>query len=264
LTSPFKESDAVGAAIDQSLFGKTLSLEFKINGITVTKQGGALQMVMKSSLIKMESMTPSSTSPVLKRQLEIVIGSAFPHELNKDDFTVNATSTKTPGYVRYLNIIKVDQATKKLTVMFGGAESGDFQMSIRHKTYGLIDCTSKILNVGASVSSYTPMKGSIYGGTLLTITGKNFGHLITDNPVSIVHTSGRSVPCYVKSTMATTIKCRLDTKNVLKKEGDEGTMVTFLMTSEEAKCVKPNCDWTYTDKISTIESMKISFDTTAE
>jgi len=57
--------------------------------------------------------------------------------------------------------------------------------------------------------------------------------LITDNPVSITHTAGAAVPCYVKSSMKTTIKCLLDTKNVVKKEGDTGTMVTFLKTSEE-------------------------------
>lgn len=99
---------------------------------------------------------------------------------------------------------------------------------------------------------------------MLTITGTNFGKLITDNPVSITHTSGGAISCFVKSTMATTIKCRLDTKNVVKKTGDAGTMVTFLMTSEEAKCVKPACDWTYTDSIPSITAMTTKYDATAE
>lgn len=152
-------------------------------------------MVMKSSIIAMASMTPSSASPVLKTKIDIVLDSGFPHVLNKADFTVNATSTdvKTPDYVRYLNVIAVDDSSKKLTVMFGGAQSGDFQMSIRHKTYGLINCASKILNVGSTVTSFTPKTGSIYGGTMLTITGTNFGKLPTDNPVRITHTSGAAV-----------------------------------------------------------------------
>jgi len=85
-------------------------------------------MVMKSSIIAMASMTPSSASPVLKTKIDIVLDSGFPHVLNKADFTVNATSTdvKTPDYVRYLNVIAVDDSSKKLTVMFGGALSGDF------------------------------------------------------------------------------------------------------------------------------------------
>jgi hypothetical protein len=39
------------------------------------------------------------------------------------------------------------------------------------------------LDVSASVTSYYPKVGSIYGGTLLTITGENFGEEKTDNPV---------------------------------------------------------------------------------
>jgi len=31
--------------------------------------------------------------------------------------------------------------------------------------------------------SISPKQGSIYGGTLLTIKGSNFGNVYTDNPV---------------------------------------------------------------------------------
>jgi hypothetical protein len=67
--------------------------------------------------------------------------------------------------------------------MFGGAKSGSFQISIRHSQYGLVGTNGLIFDVGASVTSYSPMSGSIYGGTLLTITGTNFGTTATDNPV---------------------------------------------------------------------------------
>ena len=115
-------------------------------------------MVMKSSIFGINSMTPSSVSPVLKTKIDIVLDSGFPYALNKGDITVNATSTnaETPDYVRYLNVIAVDDSSKKLTVMFGGALSGDFQMSVRHKTYGLINCANKILQVGSTVTSFTP------------------------------------------------------------------------------------------------------------
>jgi len=69
-----------------------------------------------------------------------------------------------------------------------------------------------ILDVSASVTSYTPMSGSIYGGTLLTITGTNFGNEITDNPVQISSNGGiNSKDCFVQSTSATEIKCRVET-----------------------------------------------------
>ena len=83
-------------------------------------------------------------------------------------------------------MLSVDDEAKSIECMFGGAESNgahDFIMSIRHSVYGLIDTTLIPLDVTSSVTSYTPKSGSIYGGTLFTITGTNFGSTITDNPV---------------------------------------------------------------------------------
>lgn len=82
-----------------------------------------------------------------------------------------------------MNVIAVDEASKTITCMFGGAWSGLYQIDIRHKAFGLLDTAGLVLTVGSNVTSYTPMTGSIYGGTLLTITGTNFGSEFTDNPV---------------------------------------------------------------------------------
>jgi hypothetical protein len=82
--------------------------------------------------------------------------------------------------------------------MFGGAESGEFQISIRHYSYGLVDTSGMLLDVSASVSNISPKVGSIYGGTLVTITGQNFGDVYTDNPVQISTNGGvGSVDCFV-------------------------------------------------------------------
>jgi len=55
-----------------------------------------------------------------------------------------------------------------------------------------------ILDVSASVTSYSPQVGSVYGGTMLTIQGKNFGKEKTDNPVQL-STGGaaNNVDCFV-------------------------------------------------------------------
>ena len=70
-----------------------------------------------------------------------------------------------------------------LTCMFGGAYSGEFQIFIKHSHYGRLGTDGRVLDVSASVDSFSPQIGSIYGGTLLTIRGNNFGNEITDNPV---------------------------------------------------------------------------------
>jgi len=57
-----------------------------------------------------------------------------------------------------------------------------------------------ILEVRSRVNSISPKIGSIYGGTLVTITGTNFGTQKTDNPVQL-STAGSvgSVDCFVQT-----------------------------------------------------------------
>ena len=119
-------------------------------------------------------------------------------------------------------MVGVDDGAKTLTVLFGGAYSGDFQVAIRHSVYGLVDTEGMILHVGASVTSYSPTTGSIYGGTLLTITGENFGDQATDNPVQLYFADGltRNWHCYVQTTSLNEITCRLDTANEPRIEAD--------------------------------------------
>jgi len=128
-------------------------------------------------------LTPNTASPVLKTTIVIQLDPSFPLAMKPEDFTVNATSVTKPNYIRYLNVLSVDDGAKTLNVKFGGAESGMFQMNIRHKAYGLLNTDGMLLDVSAKVTKVTPLVGSIYGGTLLTIAGTNFGTQKTDNPV---------------------------------------------------------------------------------
>jgi hypothetical protein len=75
---------------------------------------------------------------------------------------------------------------------------------VRHTVFGLVETGNLVLTVGSNVTSYTPMTGSIYGGTELTITGTNFGTVFTDNPVQISTNGGvGSVHCYLSAITAT-------------------------------------------------------------
>jgi len=121
-------------------------------------------------------LSPNSASPVLKTPIVITLDPFFPYELyDPKDFTVNATSVDDENYIRYLNVLSVDNSAMTIRAMFGGAYTGMFQISIRHKTYGLLDTDGMILDVSSKVSSVSPLVGSINGGTLVTITGTNFG-----------------------------------------------------------------------------------------
>jgi hypothetical protein len=109
-------------------------------------------------------------------------------------------------------------------------------MYIRHKFYGLVDTDGMILDVSTKVSKVSPLVGSINGGTLVTITGTNFGTQKTDNPVQLsTHGGIGSIDCFVQEIKETEIKCRVDyNMRKLKEDKTKADMVVFLKTSEEA------------------------------
>lgn len=87
---------------------------------------------MKADIKSSITITPSSVSPVLKTNITVQLGTDFPYTIVKEDFSINATDTTNSSYIRYLNVIKVDDAAKTFVAIFGGAESGTFQINIRH------------------------------------------------------------------------------------------------------------------------------------
>ena len=109
--------------------------------------------------------------------------STFPVALDKNDFSVNLTSKTNSSIWKPLKVVRADDAAKTITCMFGGAESNNFYVSIRHSSLGLINTSGLEFSARAQVFSISPMSGSINGGTILTIMGENFGTEITDNPV---------------------------------------------------------------------------------
>lgn len=183
-------------------------MSIKINGLAVSSSAS---LTMKSEVKSGLSLIPSSVSPVLKTKIEIQIDNNFPFTLAREDFSVNVTKTDDITKMKQLNVVAVDDSTKKLTVMFGGAYSGSYQLNIRHKEFGLLATDSIVLDVSSTVTSVSPKTGSINGGTLLTIQGTNFGKEITDNPVELSYMDGiGSAKCFLESSSATEIKCRID------------------------------------------------------
>ena len=154
-----------------------------------------------------------------------------------------------------MNVLSVDDTAKTITCMFGGAESkhGPFEILIRHSLAGLINSTGLILDVNTYVDSYSPKIGSIYGGQLIAVTGRNFGNVFTDNPIQISTNGGvDSIDCYLKSITANDITCRIDSllTGNQRAANQEATMVVFLKVSEEATCDTANvCDYLYTDNL---------------
>jgi hypothetical protein len=150
-------------------------------------------------------MSPSSVSPILKtNNIVFTVVGNFPFTLdNRKDFTVNITSRSAPDYMKRLNVIGVSEQDRTITAKFGGAISGEYDVHVDHTQYGRIDTSALRLYVESEYSSISPTVGSIFGGTLLTITGTNWGTEITDNPVEISYNGALgSTKCFVQTTSA--------------------------------------------------------------
>lgn len=198
--------------------GKTHKIKVTINSLVVQQD---LSLEMKTEVKSGLTLAPNSVSPVLKNKIKIQIDTNFPYTLSKDEFSVNATQLSNNtvhiahSLTKQLNVVEVDDAAKTITVLFGGAYSGKYQIKIRHLVFGLLNTDGIILDVGAYVTSVSPLQGSIYGGTLLTIKGSNFGNVYTDNPVQISFLGAiGSRHCFVEKTGPTEIQCRIDSSEV--------------------------------------------------
>ena len=55
-----------------------------------------------------------------------------------------------------MNVIGANDTTKTITVMFGGAWSGKYNVWIRHAQEGLLDTRQIVLDVSGTVSSISP------------------------------------------------------------------------------------------------------------
>lgn len=92
-----------------------------------------------------------------------------------------------------------------------------------------MDTSGITLEVTSKVTSISPTSGSIYGGTLLTITGTNFGSVATDNPVQISYNGALgSTDCFVKTISETQITCRVaNSYSAIKSAGSTGKVIVF-------------------------------------
>jgi hypothetical protein len=238
--------------------GASHGLSITINEHSVSNSlSAALRPLKDSSLY----LTPASASPVLKTHIVILLEETFTPTLAIGDFTVNATSWTDPTYKKMMNVIAVNDADRTLTVLFGGAYSGDYYLSIRHSSEGLIDTAGLTLNVGATVTNVSPMTMSIYGGGVLTITGTNFGNEFTDNPVQLFANGKPAVNCYLLTTGPTEITCQVD-DSITMANADMATVIVYLKASEEATCDASVCQgFEFSDSsIPTIETVVPAFD----
>ncbi len=226
-----------------------MSLTITVNGVVDSSLSVTQVAAVKQSI----SLSPNSVSPVLKTTLTITLDSSYPAVLKVADLKVTLLSDANSTFTKDLYIMSVDDAAKAIKVKFGGAVSGSYHISVWSTQYGKITMDNLALAVGSSITSIVPLIGSMYGGTLVTITGINFSTDPLDNPVKV-----GSNYCNVLTTSPTQITCRI-VDIVTPAALDKQSVLVFLKTSEEAKCTD-TCLFDYVSPSATTTGITAAFD----
>lgn len=90
-----------------------------------------------------------------------------------------------------------------MNLVLGGGLTGQYKLRIYKDNIGNVGCADENLRdftYKIEVSSITPLTGSVLGGTILTLTGINFGTTRNKNQVWIGESSK---PCDVISATET-------------------------------------------------------------
>jgi hypothetical protein len=164
------------------------------------------------------SITPATASPILYKTLELQLGVDYDTtDFDTDTFNVaiipqdltndidRCQDTVVTGK-RALNVVARDATAKTLTVKYGGAYSGIYELCVSTGRNGPLEIAAGVtFTAQIKVTAFSPSSGSKYGGALVTIDGWEFSDLITDNPVKIGYQviGGVDHHCYVQSTSST-------------------------------------------------------------
>jgi hypothetical protein len=148
------------------------------------------------------SLSPTSANPGVKGVLEV----------NGLNFGTNASNlqvflSNSSGKIYQLSIL--DSSDTYLKVGLSGGLAGAFTLQVNLPVAGdsvAASAGADLFNYAVSIQSISPTTGSMYGGTLLTITGSNF---VTDSQQTLAFV-GSTVNwfCSIESITATTILCR--------------------------------------------------------
>jgi hypothetical protein len=178
--------------------GASVTVTVTVNGVVDESQSVTVKTALPSAL----SMSPTSVSPVLKSEVDIVLSADFADILTREEFQVRAVSSEDESVSISMYVMSVDPANIAIKAKFPGAKSGSYRILIDSATRARVDCSALTLLVQSTVTNFSPKTGSRLGGTVITIEGENFSTNKLYNPVKV----GDNY-CAVLESSTTEIKC---------------------------------------------------------
>jgi hypothetical protein len=114
-----------------SLAGRTLFVTVSESTIETTTS-----ISLNSDPLTLESITPSSASPILTETLTLQLGDSYvTTNMAKEDFSV-VLIPRDDSKVRPLNVVDINSDDGTLDVKYGGAYSGVYDIQVSHTTEG--------------------------------------------------------------------------------------------------------------------------------
>jgi hypothetical protein len=174
----------------------------------------------KASAPSVISISPASANPTLKGVMEIN-GNGFGTNIS----AVQVFLSNSTGKIYQLSALMVNNTYIKVGLPGGGAGVYVVEVSITGKGDSLpATALANRFTYELVISSVSPSTGSIFGGTLLTITGVNFATDLTQTKVYV----GPALNwfCTIESISTTQLTCRTPSKN---KAYSSGTALKVVM-----------------------------------
>jgi len=165
-------------------------------------------------------------------------GSGFGTDVSK----LQVWMTNSSGNVYQMKVLSVTDTQIKAGIP--GGLPGTFDINVIKEGFGNAlpaTITANDFVYEVSIASITPTEGSIGGGTLITIVGKNFVPDTTETMVTIGDQLNQL--CRIESITATEIKCRTPEKHEVYLPGvkQEVTVTSKLVIN--TKCAKDDPCW---------------------
>lgn len=185
------------------------------------------------------SLSVTSSSPIVKKNLNIT-GTKFTSSANTKVFLVNST-----GHRSY-ELTVVEVTSTRIECILGGGKTGTYDVVVLDATSGESSTNANtVFNYELTVTSITPIQGSLGGGYDITITGTNFG--AADSHTVFVGDAENTV-CPIKSATATTIVCTVPRMDSTYTPGTSVGVVVTGRLLEESIC-KGTCQFTYSEAL---------------
>jgi len=215
--------------------------------LSINGEMASIPLVLDLTANEVVSISPASVNPIVVRTLDLTLNMGEA-EINSSDFSVKLVpreftnpnaSYRTTKTEYPLNVVAVDGASQTISVKFGGAPGGIYDVVVSNQDGNLISTVT--LETAVEVTGFSPRFGSQFGGFVVTINGRNFAPEAAQNPVKI----GDDY-CLIESVTESEIKCRMSEN--LGRAAQASILIVFVSTYEEAICSDvDDCNFTFVD-----------------